>query len=236
MRVNLSRVKMRRMPRQKPPPKPYHHGNLRESLLAAADDLLSTQGLQGLTLREVARKAGVSHAAPYHHFASLDELLAAVAGLSFARLGADLAVAAGNPDPRAALLDVNDAYVRHARRYPAQFRLMFGPMLARKAEFPEFAQAARLAFERVLEVGERFVPGDGARVALAGWSLAHGFSHLAIDGALDDLPVNLPIDVALARSLADLLLPSRPTSEPVSATTVTASLGRNRQNRGKSLS
>ena len=210
MRCNVSRVKMRAMPRQPAPPKPYHHGNLRESLLAAADELLSVRGVQGLTLREVARQAGVSHAAPYHHFASLDELLAAVAGLSFARLGADLAVAASNPDPRSALLDVNDAYVRHARRYPAQFRLMFGPMLARKADFPEFAQAARAAFERVLAVAERFAPGDGARVALAGWSLAHGFSHLAIDSALDDLPIPVPIDASLARGLADLLLPLSP--------------------------
>ena len=77
-------------------------------------------------------------------------------------------------------------------------------------DFPEFAQAARAAFERVLAVAERFAPGDGARVALAGWSLAHGFSHLAIDSALDDLPIPVPIDASLARGLADLLLPLSP--------------------------
>lgn len=198
------------MPRKKAPPKPYHHGNLRQSLLAAADELLSAHGVQGLTLREVARQAGVSHAAPYHHFANLDELLAAVAGLSFARLGDALAQAALAQDPREALLNVNDAYVRHAQRYPAQFRLMFGPMLARKTEFPEFAEAARAAFLRVLAVAERFAPGQGAQVALAGWSLAHGFAHLANDGALADLPVQVGPNAATARALADWLLPASP--------------------------
>ena len=70
MRVNVSRVKMQAMAPTRP--RPYHHGNLRETLMVAADELLASQGLAGLTLREVARVAGVSHAAPYHHFANLD--------------------------------------------------------------------------------------------------------------------------------------------------------------------
>ena len=192
--------------RKKPEPRPYHHGNLREALLAAAEHLLEQHGLQGVTLREVARVAGVSHAAPYHHFAGLDALLAAVAERSFTQLGEAIALAAQAREPREGLLRICEAYVAHACAHPAQFRLMFGPMLARKSEFPEFAEAALGAFVQVLAVAEASAPGKGAAMALSGWSLAHGFAHLAIDGALEDLPVPVQGDAATARSLAQWLL------------------------------
>ncbi len=73
--------------------RPYHHGNLRTTLLDAADAVLAERGVQGITLRDVARSAGVSHAAPYHHFASLEELLAAVAERGFRVLGEAMASA-----------------------------------------------------------------------------------------------------------------------------------------------
>lgn len=209
MRRNVSRVKMAGM--ATPKPRPYHHGNLRESLMAAADELLASQGLAGLTLREVARVAGVSHAAPYHHFANLDELLAAVAARAFEALGAALAGAAGVADAREALLRIGDAYVAHARARPAHFRLMFGPLLARKEEFPALAEAARASFMQVLQTAERYAPGEGAVVALTGWSLGHGFAHLSIDGALDGLPVPLTPGGALARRLHEWVLPVRDT-------------------------
>lgn len=210
MRANVSRVKMRAMTRRPPTPRPYHHGNLRESLMLAADELLARQGLDGLTLREVARVAGVSHAAPYHHFANLDELLAAVAARSFEVLGAALAEAAGTADPREAMLRIGDVYVAHARAQPAQFRLMFGPLLSRKDQFPALAQAARDAFMQVLQAAERYAPGEGAVVALTGWSLGHGFAHLAMDGALEDLPVPMaPGEAAVARRIHEWVLPVR---------------------------
>lgn len=203
------------MARKKPVPKPYHHGNLRESLIDAADALLMQQGLTGLTLREVARTAGVSHAAPYHHFASLDELLAAVAARSFETLGAAMAAAARNADARQALLEIGDAYVGHACARPAHFRLMFGPLLARKEAHPALAQAARDTFTLLLQTAERYAPGGGAAVALAGWSLGHGFANLAIDGALDGLPVPLPAGsrAAMARQLHEWVLPPRDTAQ-----------------------
>lgn len=211
MRVNVSRVKMRAMSLRQPEPRPYHHGNLRESLMLAADELLTRQGQAGLSLREVARVAGVSHAAPYHHFASLDELLAAVAARSFETLGAALAEAAGAADPREAMLRIGDVYVAHARAQPAHFRLMFGPLLSRKEEFPALAQAARASFMQVLQAAERYAPGEGAVVALTGWSLGHGFAHLAIDGALDDLPVPFTPGDAMARRIHEWVLPLRDT-------------------------
>src|SRR6476646_997307 len=90
-----------------PKRRPYHHGALRESLLDAAEAWLDAHGAQSLTLREIAKAAGVSHAAPYHHFTGLDDLLAGVAERAFARLADALERAAAGPGtPRARLLDI----------------------------------------------------------------------------------------------------------------------------------
>ena len=187
-------------PRRRAVPRPYHHGDLRAALLAAAAAWLDAQGAETLTLRELARAAGVSHAAPYHHFASREELLAGVAETAFDRLADALAAAARAPDAAGALLDIGEAYVREALAHPAQFRLMFGPLLARKAEHPGLRRAAERAFTVLLEAAARFAPERGLEIALAGWSLSHGAANLAIDGAFG----GLPIDPAQARQLARL--------------------------------
>ena len=183
-----------------PPPRPYHHGHLRDTLLDAADAFLATHDAATLTLRELAKAAGVSHAAPYHHFAGRDELLAGVAEHAFDRLGDALAAAAAAPDAAHALLDIGEAYVREAVAHPAQFRLMFGPMLARKAQHPGLKRAAERAFTVLLEAASRHAPERGLELALAGWSLSHGAANLAIDGAFG----GLPIAPAQARRLARL--------------------------------
>ena len=185
---------------RKPEPRPYHHGDLRATLLAAAARWLDEQGAESLTLRELARAAGVSHAAPYHHFAHRDELMAGVAELAFDRLGDALAAAAEAPDAAQALLDIGEAYVREALAHPAQFRLMFGPMLARKAEHAGLRRAAERAFTVLLAAATRHAPEHGLELALAGWSLSHGAANLAIDGAFG----GLPIPAADARRLARL--------------------------------
>ncbi|MBW8759338.1 MAG: TetR/AcrR family transcriptional regulator [Burkholderiales bacterium] len=186
--------------RKRAAPRPYHHGDLRAALLAAAAGWLDEHGEQGLTLRELARAAGVSHAAPYHHFAGREELLAGVAERAFDRLADTLAVAAGAPEAAHALLDIGEAYVHEALAHPAQFRLMFGPLLARKAEHPGLQRAAERAFVVLLEAATRFAPERGLEIALAGWSLSHGAANLAIDGAFGGLPVA----PAQARQLARL--------------------------------
>ena len=185
--------------RRKPEPRPYHHGDLRAALLAAAARWLDERGEQTLTLRELARAAGVSHAAPYHHFANRDELMAGVAEHAFDRLG-DALAAAGAANPAHALMDIGEAYVREALAHPAQFRLMFGPMLARKAEHPGLQRAAERSFAVLLEAATRYAPERGLELALAGWSLSHGAANLAIDGAFG----GLPIAAADARRLARL--------------------------------
>jgi AcrR family transcriptional regulator len=183
--------------------RPYHHGNLRASLLDAADAVLAERGSQGLTLRDVARAAGVSHGAPYHHFASLNELLAAVAERGFVILGDAMAQAVAVPDTREQLLRVAHAYVACARAQPERFRLMFGPMLANKDEHPGLKSAAERAFGFVLGAANAHDKKHGASLALAGWSLAHGLSHLLIDGAFEGLPMKKQNPDTLARKLSE---------------------------------
>ena len=189
-----------------PPSKPYHHGNLRESLLEAADEVLTTHGAAGITLREVAKAAGVSHAAPYHHFASLDDLLATVAERGFERLSAALAPTREVVDCRERLMQISEIYVNCARAQPSQFRLMFGPLLSRKHQFPKLQKAAEQSFGIVVEAATTLDKERGLELALLGWSLCHGLSNLLIDGVFDGMPMQLPDAATLARQLTQRAL------------------------------
>jgi AcrR family transcriptional regulator len=219
VRRDLSHVKIEAMPNRpssgaraprsltRAAPRPYHHGALRETLLAAAEAWLDAHGAQGLTLRELAKAAGVSHAAPYHHFAGRDELLAAVAERAFVHLGDAMAAAAlAADDPRAALLDIGEAYVRVALAHPARFRLMFGPTLAGKDAHPGLKAAAERAFGVLLAAARAHDAVRGVELALAGWSLAHGVANLAIDGAFQGLPLPPATGRAIARMDATKLV------------------------------
>lgn len=185
---------------------PYHHGNLRATLLEAAEVVLAERGAHGITLRDVARAAGVSHGAPYHHYASLNELLAAVAERGFVILGDALAQAVAIADTRERLLRVAEAYVDCARANPERFRLMFGPLLARKHDHPALQSAAHRAFSFVLDAANAHDKKHGASLALAGWSLSHGLSHLLIDGAFEGLPMKKQDTDTLARKLSERML------------------------------
>jgi AcrR family transcriptional regulator len=208
--MHLSSVKIGAMPRlpspRKPrtpvaPPRPYHHGALRGALLDAAEAWLDEHGGRAPTLRELAKAAGVSHAAPYHHFESLDDLLAGVAERAFAQLADAMsaASASGRP-PRERLLDIAEAYVRAALAHPARFRLMFGPTLAGKDAHPGLKAAAERAFGVLVDAALAHDAKRGVELALAGWSLSHGVANLAIDGAFE----GLPLPKAQARAIAAL--------------------------------
>jgi len=207
MTTSTTTAKRARTPTRvgKTPARPYHHGNLRACLLEAAEVVLAERGAHGLTLRDVARAAGVSHGAPYHHFASLNELLAAVAQRGFTILGDAMAAAVAVPDTRERLLRVSQAYVDCARAHPERFRLMFGPLLASKDEYPALKDAAQRAFGFVLAAANAHDKKHGASLALAGWSLAHGLSHLMIDGAFEGLPMKKQDPDTLARKLSERL-------------------------------
>ena len=183
----------------------YHHGSLREALLDAAEQLLPSRGPEALTLREVARHAGVSHGAPYHHFASRDALLAAVAERGFIGLGTAMEAATG-ATPRDRLAAICEAYVGFAAKHPTRFRLMFGPLLARKTEFPGLQVAGENAFALLFAASQQVAPQQAMPLALAGWSMAHGLSYLTVNSVFESLPVPVPDSAALGRQLAQWLL------------------------------
>jgi AcrR family transcriptional regulator len=174
--------------------RPYHHGDLRAKLIEAAEALILERGVDGFSLREVARRAGVSPAAPAHHFGDTRGLLSEVALLGFSEFGKALADAdrAAGPDPSRRLHAQGLAYVTFALNRPARFGLMF-----RSTKFdPEYkglrptSAAAFQCLERAIRDATGSPPtgelsGDAMGLLIANWSIVHGFAHLALGGEMD---------------------------------------------------
>lgn len=168
----------------------YHHGDLRRSLIAAATRLLDKHGPAGVTLREAARQAGVSPAAPYRHFAGKEALLAAVAAETFLALkeACAAAVQADPGEPLHRLEVVAVAYVRFAVEHPARYRLMWAPT-PRGRDHPVLAEAARATGEPLLAALKACLPaGEAAEPAVQRlfvlWALLHGVAGLILDEQL----------------------------------------------------
>ena len=173
------------------PPGTYHHGNLRRALLDAGLGLIERSGPDALTLREVARRAGVSQTAPYRHFEHKEALVAAVAEEGLRDLTEWLRLAAAKaPDPVRAFADMGVAYVRFANAHPAHFRVMFGPGAPDRARHPSLRAADAAAHAQlvtVIEAGQRsgdIVATDARELALGAWSLVHGLASLLAGGQL----------------------------------------------------
>ncbi|SCD50314.1 transcriptional regulator, TetR family [Streptomyces sp. LcepLS] len=157
----------------------YHHGDLRRAIMTAAVDTLAEQGPEALSMRALARRAGVSHAAPAHHFTDRAGLLTAVATEGYRLLADALAAEEG-------LLAHGAGYVRFAREHPGHFRVMFTPGLLHEDDAELSAERGRLADvlrSSVAERGGEEHEQEGRR--LAAWSLAHGFAALTLSGGLD---------------------------------------------------
>ncbi|QJT02197.1 TetR/AcrR family transcriptional regulator [Streptomyces asoensis] len=183
--------------------RPYHHGDLRRAILAAALDVIATDGPSGLSLRDLARRAGVSHAAPAHHFRDRTGLLTAIAAEGHGLLATALAEATD-------LRDAGVRYVRFAREHPAHFQVMFSPELLR-ADDLELTTARALSATALTDAIAITAPaGDGtdtrlARIAV--WSLAHGFATLLLGHNLDGLLGDEDPEEVL-RALPMMLFPS----------------------------
>lgn len=178
----------------------YHHGHLRQALLDAALHLITEHGIDSLTLREVARQAGVSHAAPYHHFADKSALVEAVVVESFHGLTTALREATtSSATPIEHVMTLGKAYIRFAVEHPAAFRLMFRPELrhASFSERPEYPANSSLIDEAALEAYQLLTDGiiacqqagcipvgDPAPLTLTAWSTVHGLALLILDGSL----------------------------------------------------
>ena len=179
--------------------RPYHHGDLAAALLEAAAAILEEAGVVGLTLRAVARRAGVSHMAPAHHFGDLTGLLSELAAVGFRQFSAELDVATsarGGPGLHGqglhgqGLHGMGLAYVGFAQRHPGLFQLMFRSERL-DPERPALKEAFGQAGAMLTRAAAGLEPGSGpptlAQVAASvrAWSLVHGYAMLLIDGRLE---------------------------------------------------
>lgn len=167
--------------------KAYHHGNLREVLVLEAYRLVQERGSEAVTLREIGRRSGVSHNAPYAHFATRQDLLAAVAAKGFDELRACLqpAVERAATDVEGALLAIGKSYVVFGVKNAQLFQLMFGPELgqARSETLRTSAMAAYSAIERIAEIAtSQGLARPERQIALASWALVHGIVTLILEG------------------------------------------------------
>lgn len=184
----------------------YHHGALRPALIAAAEAVLAERGVQGFSLRETARRAGVSAAAPAHHFGDASGLLTAVAAGAFRDLGNALEAAESAGGREARIRAQGVAYVRFALANRARFDLMWRAALLDRDD-PDYADAATRAFvllDRAVrgeEGGLGGPAGPETAPSIACWSMVHGFARLAIDGGFGTLP-------GAAEAAAEALLPA----------------------------
>jgi len=192
-----------------PPPRPYHHGHLQRTLIDAALAEIEVAGPTALSLREIARRAGVSHAAPAHHFGDKAGLFTAIATEGFRLLRESTFPVATGPD---GLLLTGVAYVEFAIRHRAHFEVMFRPELYRSDD-PELL-AAREASFAVLYATARRGAGLGQEqdvtpLALAAWSVVHGFAALWLSANLQDdfgdLQAAIPVLAAGVASLGTVI-------------------------------
>jgi AcrR family transcriptional regulator len=164
--------------------------DLRQKVLDASLALIEEGGLDRLSMREVARKAGVSHQAPYHYFGDREAILAALAAEGFSRLGQSLmrAAAQGTSEPVKAVEAMGQAYVEFALRNPAYFQAMFRADAVPLDRYPEARKREDEAFGKLVEgVGEAFAnqPAEVRQaIAVACWAMVHGLATLMLEGSL----------------------------------------------------
>jgi AcrR family transcriptional regulator len=158
----------------------YHHGDLRNALLEAARKILEEDSLANLSLRAVARRAGVSHAAPYRHFPNHEALLVEIAIEGFAELKEELAAAARAPTAESdRIAKIGAAYMRFVARRPEVASLMFGPQLPNRDAFPALGAAADAVGN---EIGTAL---HDSALGLAVWAAVHGLAMLILRNVID---------------------------------------------------
>ncbi len=163
----------------------YHHGNLRQALLTIAAELLAEDGVHSLSLRKMAQRAGVSHNAPYMHFADKEAVLVAIAeeGFRLLLIGVESAIAQANTT-RSRLIAASNAYVNFALNYPNHVQVMFCPYDAEK--YPSFLEASQASLDCLFELvkagqesGE-LIAGSPQAMTKAIWAMVHGIATLSI--------------------------------------------------------
>ncbi|WP_394831602.1 TetR/AcrR family transcriptional regulator [Pendulispora rubella] len=192
----------------------YHHGDLRRALVDAAVRVVDKEGVEALSLVAIAKKAGVSSGAPYHHFQNREELLAAIATDGFGLLAASMKEDAESTVPRpgektgeARLRGIGRGYVRFALQHPGYFRIMFRPEVKSTIDRADVNEAFALLTDAIAlaQTEGALPPGDPRPLILLAWSTVHGASVLWLDGPLESEGLVDNAD-SLAATVADTLM------------------------------
>ena len=203
--------------RERPSPRRARSGaagvSLRDTLVDAAVALIARKGPQGFSLREVARRARVSEAAPYWHFADREALLAAVAERGFEEMAKGMMeIWSREAEPAERFRALGIGYVRFALAHPSYLRVMFGSEVPDKAEHPALAAAGDRTFTLLVQaieecqVAGRVRGGDPRALAVAAWSIVHGLAALLVDGKLKAHAATAPDAERLAHTITDLFM------------------------------
>jgi AcrR family transcriptional regulator len=176
------------MPRKKS----YHHGDLKNALIEAGANILSKDGVNGLSLRKVAQKAGVSHTAPYAHFADKQALIAAIATDGYRRLYDSLAVVVQRyqADPARQLVEGAWAYVQFALHDTDHFKITLSGVVEKEKDYPAFVEMAQQSFALLVQIVEAcqaakiLKRGPTDLVVVSVWSVIHGFVSLILEDQL----------------------------------------------------
>ncbi len=186
--------------------KSYHHGNLKEALVVAGVEILAEKGIEELSLRNVAKKVGVSHSAPYNHFPNKQALLAAISTAGHKQLFHSLSVSFEKYKYSSTdiIFEIAWSYLQFALDDPGRFKLMFSGALEEEREHPDYVEISRKNIALLEEIivfcqnKGQLEKGKAAMIAIRLWSSVHGFVHLALED-------QFPQEYVQAQSLRDLL-------------------------------
>jgi AcrR family transcriptional regulator len=187
---NLYSVKIERG--DMPARKTYHHGDLKNALIKAGVEILAKEGVAGLSLRKVASRAGVSHSAPYSHFADKQALIAAISTEGFRELYVRTQhVMKSHPGkPAKQLVEAAWEYMQFAMDDPDRFKVMFSGVLEKERDYPEFVTQSQNNFRQVVELVELnqaagvLKAGPSDLAALSAWGIVHGLIMLLLEGQI----------------------------------------------------
>ena len=172
--------------------KTYHHGDLKNALIQAGVEILSKEGVGGLSLRKVAQRAGVSHNAPYSHFPDKQSLIAAISTEGFKQLydEVEIAILSHPDDPKRQLQDGASAYLRFAMNHTDTFKIMFSSALKKEKDYPAFVEISHRAFGRVVDIVRAcqeaglLRPAPPELTAITVWGQIHGIVSLMLEGQI----------------------------------------------------
>jgi len=185
----------------------YHHGDVKNALISAGIDIITEKGIQNLSIRNAAKKIGVSHTAPYRHFKNKEEFLVVIAIKGFDILDQDMEKAlsnTGSPDA-SALAKTGRAYIQFAVSNSNYYKIMFGDTIRNKTNYPRFFDAYDRSFRKLIRVIEsngttqQTDKTDLEITAIAVWSMLHGYCSLVMDNEKDtdvgsDVQINHLLD------------------------------------------